>query len=122
MRKFVLTAALISLGATFAGNAMADGAGPTTGVEVGLRAGYGIPMGSATGVDGADQSKFVKSLIPIQLDALYIINPNLRVGVYAMYGFGSAGDSFNQTCTGGVSCSLHDMRFGVQAHYHFMPD
>lgn len=122
MRKFVITAAVTALGATFAGNALAADAGPSSGVEVGLRAGYGIPMGSATGADGADQSKFVKSLIPIQLDALYMINPNIRVGIYAMYGFGSAGDQFNQTCQGGVSCSLKDMRFGVQAHYHFMPD
>src|SRR5262249_34962686 len=98
---------------------------PTSGIEVGLRAGYGIPMGSFSGETGADQSKALSSLVPIQLDALYMINPNIRAGVYFMYGFAGVGDSFKSLangCTGDVSCSAKDMRFGVQAHYHFMPD
>jgi outer membrane protein W len=129
MRKIVITAAVAALGATFAGTAMADDAkGPSSGVEVGLRAGYGIPLGSAEGAPAGGQASAMSDsfsgMIPIQIDALYMINPNIRVGLYFQYGLVSLADKFaGGVCkASGVSCSAHDLRYGVQAHYHIMPE
>lgn len=129
MRKFVITAAIAAIGATTASSALAaDGAGPTSGLEVGARVGYGIPMGNATGAASGGQSTALgdvfSSMIPIQIDALYMINPNIRVGAYFQYGLLSVSDKFEKgVCsTSGVSCSFHDLRFGIQAHYHLMPE
>jgi len=86
-------------------------------VSLGLRAGYGLAAG-----DVAKDSKLsdgIKSQIPIQVDALYKVMPNLGVGLYFAYGFGQQGDQIKPLCTGGVDCSLSSMRLGVEATYAF---
>jgi outer membrane protein W len=86
-------------------------------VSLGLRAGYGLPMGSAD--KGEKLSDGMKSQIPLQVDALYKVMPNLGVGLYFAYGFAQQGSTFKDACTGGVDCSLSAMRLGVQAQYAF---
>jgi hypothetical protein len=113
----VLTSLLIS-GSAFAQGAPAAAAGgadrPATAVEVGLRAGYSIPMG-----DVADKSSFsdtgLSGVIPIQAEVGYKINPNLLVGGYFSYGIGMAN---SDKCK---DCSFSQLRFGAQVHYYFLP-
>jgi hypothetical protein len=92
-----------------------------TGVEVGLRVGYGIALG-----DAAKSSKLsdgVSGQVPIQLDLGYRVIPNLFVGLYAQYGFGIVGDQISQACdlSSQLSCSAHDIRLGIEGHFHFLP-
>jgi outer membrane protein W len=127
MRKtaIVLTAALGIV--TFAGTAAADD-GPT-GIELGARLGYGIPLGSATGdstvngqtVKGASMSDTISGMIPIWLDAGYRFTPNLMAGIGFLYGFGSVPSSQAECSQNGVSCSIHDLMFMIQGQYHIMP-
>ena len=89
-------------------------------VSLGLRTGYGLPSGDAE-KDGK-LSDGMKSQIPIQLDVNYKLTPSIAVGGYFSYGFGSVGDALSPLCdASGVSCSLSDMRLGVQGLYSFMP-
>ena len=98
-----------SLGASVAGP-------PDTGVSLGARLGYMLPLGSLQ-QDG-DLSKAVSGGVPIILDAGYRFTPNIYLGLYGQYAFTFvAGDA----CGSGASCSAHDIRFGINAHYHFQP-
>lgn len=99
------------------------------GFELGARLGYGIPMGKLAD-DGADSdlSNYISGMVPLQLDVGYRVIPNLMVGGYFMYGFGITGDSLDKSCDAAkalgvdASCSAHDLRLGLQAQYHFMPE
>jgi opacity protein-like surface antigen len=84
-------------------------------VKLGLRLGYGIPMGDAA--DGAELGDFVSGMIPIWVDAGYMVTPNIMVGAYFQYGIASIADDF----CGEADCSGSDVRFGVQGQYHFSP-
>jgi hypothetical protein len=125
-RHFLFTGALVAAVVTTGSAARADAT--PTGVEVGLRTGYALPLGSSVGGPGDNSlSNTFSGVLPIWVDAGYRLNPNLMIGAYFQYGIafinnskagaGQAGCSAN-----GVSCSGSDMMFGVQAHYHFMPD
>lgn len=99
------------------------------GFELGARLGYGIPMGKITGGTGDnDLSSGISGMVPLQLDLGYRVIPSLMVGGYFMYGFGITGDTIQKICDAGeaagadVSCSSHDLRLGLQAHYHILPD
>ena len=102
----------------------------TQGFELGGRLGYGIPMGKVSdmGTGNNDLSSVISGMVPLQFDIGYRVIPNLMVGGYFMYGFGITGDDLQKLCDAGetfgadVSCSAHDIRLGVQAHYHFLPD
>jgi opacity protein-like surface antigen len=88
------------------------------GVELGLRVGYGLPLGDAV-KDGKLSDGF-SGQVPIWLDVGYRINKNIYAGVYFAYGFAFLNK--DKACPGGADCSASDMRFGVNAHYHIMPD
>ncbi|HEY8039520.1 MAG TPA: hypothetical protein VIF15_06990, partial [Polyangiaceae bacterium] len=111
---------------------MAADATPT-GVEVGLRTGYAIPLGqiqglppnAPAGAPTADLSKVFSGVIPIWVDAGYRLNPNIYIGAFFQYGIGlvnTANDATPGCAQSGVSCSASDMMFGIDAHYHLMPD
>jgi hypothetical protein len=89
-------------------------------VSLGLRLGYGLAMGDlAKDFKLSDQTK---SQVPVQVDALYRVLPNLGVGGYFSYGFGQQGATFKTACSQtGVDCSFRDMRLGVQAIYSLQP-
>jgi hypothetical protein len=110
MRKvLMLAAALVAFAAPVASEAQ---------VSLGLRLGYGLPMGeSQKGVDLADG---ITGQVPVQLDAMWRLSPNLSAGAYFAYGFGQVGDSLDDVCDGpGVDCSARDMRLGAQAAFTF---
>ncbi len=80
-------------------------------IRLGLRLGYGIPLGSSS--DGVDLSETYSGMLPIWVDAGYMVTPNIMVGLYFQYGIGFIAD-----CPSGASCSGSDMRFGLQGQYH----
>lgn len=95
---------------------------------IGLRLGYGVPLGSAAKNDDGSSNKMSDGFggqVPIWLDLGYMVTPNLMLGLYGQYGFGSVSGQLKSICdqasAAGVSCSVSDIRFGVQAHYHFSP-
>jgi hypothetical protein len=97
--------------------------------ELGLRLGYAVPMGKTD--DDSDMTDGVSGQIPIWLDLGLRITPNVMLGLYGQYGIGMTGGNFGDTCdqqeaaasAAGVDfgCSVTDVRFGAQAHYHFTP-
>ena len=87
----------------------------THGPSLGLRAGYGVPFGSTA--QGYDLKGNLGGLIPLWLDVGYRLNPNIFLGGFFQFGFGLSPEG----CGGSINCSQNDMRFGLQAHYHFLP-
>ena len=85
-------------------------------VSLGLRLGFAPSMGEA--VEGRDMSDGLKSQIPVQVDAMYALNPNLALGGYFSYGFGLLGGDIADMCDASdADCSASGMRAGVQLHY-----
>ena len=83
-------------------------------LELGLRAGYAVPVGDAE--KGSPLSSSIAGYFPFELDAGYRVIPNLTVGAYASLGPALAG-----SICGGASCSGSVLRLGVQAAWHFAP-
>ena len=89
----------------------ADAAGK---LFIGLRLGFGLFLGKATGDEPAlvDYS----NKIPIWLDLGYRVTPSLLVGLYGQFA------PATMKCPEGFFCSGSTvMRFGVQAQYGFSP-
>jgi hypothetical protein len=82
-------------------------------VTLGLRAGFAPATGDA--FDGGKMSDGVKSQVPIQVDALYAVMPNLKLGGYFSYGFGQVASDL------GNDVSSKNMRFGVEGIYQLKP-
>lgn len=123
MRTAILAAAGLALaGATAAGSARADGGA----VELGLRSGYSIPLGSAAGAAGGGSSLAMSDLlngvVPIWIDAGYRLNPNIYIGADFQYGIALINNDKTGCGQPGASCSANDIMFGVDFHYHLMPD
>jgi hypothetical protein len=90
------------------------------GIELGLRLGYGIPLGSA--IPGSALNKNIAGEIPVLGELGYRIDPNWMVGAYGMYGFGFLTGDERRICDANhVSCSASDLRVGAQIHYHIVP-
>ncbi|MCE9667730.1 porin family protein [Myxococcus stipitatus] len=91
------------------------------GFNLGLRVGYGLPVGNAVGApDGGEAGKLsdaVSGVIPLQLDVGYSFNSNLALGAYFQYGLGMLAED----CVDGADCSVRQLRFGVNLTYHFLP-
>ncbi|HET6338619.1 MAG TPA: outer membrane beta-barrel protein [Polyangiales bacterium] len=120
-RHWSLLAAVLACGCLFSTAAHAHDR--DTGFEGGLRVGYGIPLGDADGGPDSSLSGGISGQIPIQIDLGYRVIPNLTIGLYGQYGFGFVGDDASDGCDASsqISCSAHDIRLGIQAHYHFQP-
>ncbi len=119
MRIGIMTAVVVA-GMLAGGSALADDV--NSGIEVGGRVGYAIPLGSLAGGGGTgantDVSNFVSGALPLWLDAGYrFASPNLFVGGYLSWGPGFNGSGLNN-----CSCSTNLVQYGLQAHYHFLPD
>lgn len=125
----VAAGALAASAVVFSGNPARADATPT-GIEVGLRSGYAIPLGNLAGApSGATAPNLgdtISGMVPIWLDAGYRLNPNMMIGAFFQYGiaFANTGNkSFLAQCANSaVSCSANDLMFGAQFHYHLMPD
>jgi outer membrane protein W len=105
-------------------------AGKPSGLALGLRLGYSLPMGKegevvlpgATASGSGNLSDDFKGRIPIWIDAGYRINPQIYVGAFFQYGFLSVNTDRNAACTQGIDCSTHDIQVGANLHYHILPD
>ncbi len=94
---------------------------------VGLRFGFARAMGDY--VRDAPIDREIWSQIPIQLDAMYNVTPDIGVGLYLSYGLGGLNRDFMDRCNAvGVTCSASNTRIGIQAAYalndvlaHFAP-
>ena len=79
-------------------------------IHLGLRLGYGIPLGTSAGasdVPGDQDEKLsdtYSGMIPIWLDLGYFVTPQIMLGLYGHYGIGLVADSEN-TCPEGADCS-----------------
>jgi hypothetical protein len=107
-----------------AGDAAISGA-PWMAFEFGVRFAFGLPLGSATGGNGNDLSQIISNQIaPLWLDAGLRFLSNWYAGMYLSYGIASLSNSaFQGTCQlTGVGCSSNDIRFGIDAAYHVLPD
>jgi hypothetical protein len=109
-----------------------------SGIEIGARAGYALPLGNASGNANDNLSNYVNGAIPIFLEAGYrVARPNLSVGIYFAYEAGlvntSANGGLNSMVTqyskgtancssNGISCSANVLMYGAQLHYHLMPE
>ena len=95
------------------------------GFQFGVRSGYAIPFGTAYGIPGqTDTANFkdvIKGMIPIWGDVGYRFNPNWYVGGFFQFGIGLV-PSNSDCSTAGVSCSENDLRFGLNFHYHMLPE
>ncbi len=83
---------------------------------LGLRAGWGIPLGEAQ--SGSDLSATATGEVPIWLDVGYRVLPSLMLGAYGQYAFPFVG----QCADAADSCTLHAARFGLQAQYSLAPN
>jgi len=93
-------------------------------LSLGLRAGYGFPMGDAyeqSGFGTFKQSGLAKGQVPLQADASWRLGDRLSAGLYYGYGFGQSGSKLKELCsTPGASCDSPSFtRFGAQAAYAF---
>jgi hypothetical protein len=108
MRKLIM-AALVALLVPTASHAQ---------FQLGLRLGFAPAMGDAA--KDAPLKDLVKSQIPLQLDALYKVTPDIAVGGYFSYGFGQLNSDFSDICdAAGISCSASNVRLGLQGTYTF---
>ena len=94
-----------------------------TGFEASFRVGYAFPLGNVSGANDSKLSDGVSGQLPLMLDVGYRVLPNLFIGVYGQYGFAFVGDAFDEVCNDSspVDCSAHDIRLGIEGHYHFRP-
>jgi hypothetical protein len=95
-------------------------------IEIGLRVAYAIPFGTrgTTETDRIDMklSDAIKGMIPIEIDAGYLVTPDVYVGLSFQYGFGFVNTSRNPVCgQPGASCSSSDVRLGANAQVRLAP-
>lgn len=97
-------------------------------LSLGARVAYALPFGDVQGPDAPGQSSValgdvVTGAVPIQLDVLYRVTPQLSLGAYFSYAFAMVKfdvPGIPVTCdTAGVDCSGSQMRFGIQGTYAF---
>ena len=97
-----------------------SGQSELSGIELGVRVGYGLPLGNAYGVAGLPNAKLsdlIGGMIPFWADVGYRIDPNWYVGGFFQFSIGLVPSSL---CSG-IGCSENELRFGLNVHYHFLP-
>lgn len=91
-------------------------------VQVGLRLGFGLPLGEAS--KNNDLGDGLIGQIPLWLDVGYKVSPKVLIGLYASVGFlifESASAPGDSGCPDGADCSGTDVRLGAQLHYFTNP-
>jgi hypothetical protein len=114
---------------TTAPAAAADAGAPWMAFEFGLRMAFGLPFGSGSGGNGNSLDHTISNeFAPLWLDAGLRFASNWYVGAYFSYAIASisnqfAGGGTKPLCSiQGVGCSANDVRLGVNAAYHILPD
>jgi opacity protein-like surface antigen len=87
-----------------------------SGVSVGIRVGYAIPVGEAA--SGVAMSDSYSSQLPFVLDLGYRFNPNFYFGLIVDGALLTVAD---QACPESASCSGFGSRVGLNAQYRFIP-
>jgi hypothetical protein len=130
-RPFILGIASAGLSLTPLAHAADAPASAGHALELGARLGFSLPLGSfraqesialaGTSLQGPTESlsDHYGVRIPIAIDVGYRLVPSLMLGVYAQYGFISGKSGAG--CGGCTNDAAHDVSFGVQAQYHFLP-
>lgn len=95
------------------------------GIELGLRLGYGVPLGDHGRVAAVPMnttlSHWITGEIPFWIDVGYRFIPSLYVGLYSQYAVGFVNTANVSPCSGGTTCSMGDIRVGADITYHIMP-
>jgi hypothetical protein len=94
------------------------------GPSIGLRFGWGLPLGSRIRrlrvTEPMGPGKEFSGLVPIWFDAGYRFSKLVYVGGYFQYAFLLVPD---RGCPAPIAdCSAHDVRGGANVHFHFLPD
>jgi hypothetical protein len=101
----------------------AHAAGTSPALELDLRAGYALPGGSLSGDSGSTKGlelgNTISGQVPLAADIGVRIAGHWYVGGYFSYGIALLP---KDSCASGVSCSAHDIRFGVDVGYHVLPN
>ncbi len=93
-------------------------------LEFGARLAFGVPFGSASGGNGyVLVHLFSFSIVHIWLETGVRLASHWYVGGYFSYGIDSlSSDTFSGCNNPGIGCSSYDMRLGINAQYHVLPD
>lgn len=123
MRKILAIAVVAALFAAGTAEAQAP-AKSESGFTMGLRLGYGVPMGDVgQGTILLKMSDTFGGNVPIWVDLGYRIDRSMFIGAYLQYAFGTVAGTVDTACTAlGESCSTSVLRIGVEFLYKFMPD
>jgi hypothetical protein len=89
------------------------------GLDLGVRVGYALPLGSID--EGDKTSDTFSGAIPLVLEAGYRLNANFTIGALFQYGIAQVKDT-DPCGTTGVSCSGSIVRLGIEALYNFNLD
>nr|WP_275663277.1 outer membrane beta-barrel protein [Corallococcus macrosporus] len=91
--------------------AQADSSG--AGFTLGLRGGYGVPVGDA--FENAPLNDRFEGAIAPQIDVGYFLNRNVSLGIYGQVGFAQVNPDL---CPVTIDCEGRVLRFGVDVNYH----
>jgi hypothetical protein len=120
MRKILGIAVVAALFAAGTAEAQAP-AKSESGFTMGLRLGYGIPMGDF--ISAVSMDEFLGGKIPIWVDLGYRLDRSMFIGAYFQYAFGTAAGTYDALCTAsGVDCTPSILRIGAEFLYKLMPD
>ena len=86
-----------------------------SGFALGVRTGYGIPIGAAA--SGTSLGNLEGGMVPLWFDLGYRFSPSLYLGGFFQYGitFPPVHNCPNASCNG------NDLRGGIDIQYHLMP-
>jgi hypothetical protein len=103
-------------------------AGPRlTGVVLSTELGFALPFGTAAETTSGTpkaMTDYTTGHVPFVFGAGYRFHPMVSVGGILQYGFAQLNDDFAEGlyCTqSGISCIARDLRIGVEARVHFLP-
>jgi hypothetical protein len=115
-------APLVALAGCMMAPALARAEPMKPGFEVGLRAGYGIPMGKTSGTTRLSDTMSGK--VPFLIDIGYRITPSFYAGAFGQYAVGMVKNESTSSApgqeTGDGSGSV--LRVGLNVHYHLLTE
>jgi hypothetical protein len=96
---------------------------PRVGFQMGLRTGYAVPLGKATGIAGDDMSESFGGQVPLFIEIGGKPHPNFFVGGYLGLGFGPAAGQVKNFCNdNAITCTGIGVRIGAEFQYHILPE
>ncbi|AKQ67902.1 hypothetical protein A176_004814 [Myxococcus hansupus] len=108
---------LLIVPAAAAQGAASDKKGTGSGIAVGVRGSYGVPIGDF--YEGFSMDERISGVFAPQVDMGYFVNANVYLGLYGQFGIARLQPD---VCPTGVDCGGRVLRFGVDVSYHFFSD